>query len=271
MAEALRAPKRKPARKPEHGLALRMVGATTRAVMRQPSLAFALLVFGGLGATTIINALALQSGRHPAPLFAEVRDTKPVRSQQTNGIAGLKPPKSAGGFSTAERLAEAEAPAQNSDPFILDLQNELARRGLYTGAIDGRSGAKTEAAIRKYEERVGLPVTGAPSPLILRKLAVSAEAESKGAETGNAVDNDPLRGVIKDATPGNADETSAMRKVQQALNSLGFGPLDEDGISGKATRDAIERFERSRKLPPTGDASGRTLKALQRASGIAMN
>jgi peptidoglycan hydrolase-like protein with peptidoglycan-binding domain len=265
MADVLRAPKRKSAKSNEHGFFATLATASWRSMRRQPALAAAVLVFGGLGATTIVNALVMQSNRHPAMLFADVSPTKTTALTPAKTAKGFQPPKSANGFSgkTAPQMAAAE---EAVDPFIADLQNELAKRGLYTGTIDGQTGAKTQAAIRAFEERIGLPVTGAPSPQILKKLATVPEPTSASAE-----DKDPLRGVIQDSTPATAEEQATIKKVQAALNALGFGPLDEDGMAGKATREAIEAFERSKKLPPTGEATGKTLKALQHASGIAMN
>jgi peptidoglycan hydrolase-like protein with peptidoglycan-binding domain len=264
MAEPLRAPRRKaPAKK--NGPAYRgafaaLLGGSLRALFRQPAMSAAMLVFGGLGIATIVNALALQGNRHPAPLFADVSDPKATRSTAPKKPAAMQAPR-ASGFSG--QVAGAATADDASDPFILDLQNELARRGLYTGAIDGKSGARTEAAIRTYEAHVGLPVTGAPSPLILRKLAAASEAAQP------SVDVDPLRGVIQASTPPAPEDLETFIKVQKALNKAGFGPLSEDGVIGAATRDAIERFERSRKLPPTGSATGRTLKALLRAGNVA--
>jgi peptidoglycan hydrolase-like protein with peptidoglycan-binding domain len=274
MAEPLRAPKRKSAKVQPSGIWRQLGRAALRSAGRQPAMTAAMLVFGGLASMTVVNALALQSNRHPAPLFAEVSDPKArkavVGEGTTRSAGGFQAPKAANGFQTDRVIASATG-QDPSDPFIKDLQNELARRGLYTGAIDGKSGQKTSAAIRAYEQRIGLPVTGEPSPLILRKLATGTDAATQDTAAKDTVDTDPLRGVIQAASPPTTDEIGILRKVQQALNTLGFGPLTEDGKTGTATRDAIERFERSKKLPPTGIAAGKTLKALQRASGIALN
>jgi peptidoglycan hydrolase-like protein with peptidoglycan-binding domain len=271
MADVLRAPKRKPAKSDEHGFFATLASALWRSTRRQPALAAAILVFGGLGATTIVNALVLQSSRHPAMLFSDVSPTRtaqkiataPTRSNKALSNRAFLPPKAANGFS-GQNTADTAMAENTADPFIADLQNELAKRGLYTGTIDGQSGAKTQAAIRAYEERLGMPVTGVPSPQILKKLATAPEPQPALKD-----DQDPLRGVIQEATPAAAEEQANITKVQAALNALGFGPLDEDGMSGKATREAIEAFERSKKLTPTGEATGKTLKALQRASGVA--
>ena len=51
-------------------------------------------------------------------------------------------------------------------------------------------------------------------------------------------------------------------RAQRALTKLGYGTLKDDGVAGLGTKAAIQKFERDRKLPVTGQASGRTLKEL---------
>jgi hypothetical protein len=71
----------------------------------------------------------------------------------------------------------------------------------------------------------------------------------------------------KPPQPAKADPPAAtdagVAKAQRALTKLGYGPVKADGAMGPATRAAIEKFERDRKLPVTGVASGRTLRALE--------
>lgn len=58
-------------------------------------------------------------------------------------------------------------------------------------------------------------------------------------------------------------QDAAVTRAQRALSKLGYGPIKADGAMGPATKAAIEKFERDRKLPVTGEAAGRTLKALE--------
>ena len=55
--------------------------------------------------------------------------------------------------------------------------------------------------------------------------------------------------------------------AQRALLKLGYGPLKADGIFGQGTRQAIERFERDRRLSPTGELGARTVRELATLSG----
>ena len=56
--------------------------------------------------------------------------------------------------------------------------------------------------------------------------------------------------------------------AQRALQKLGYGPLKADGIFGQGTRQAIERFERDRRLTPTGELGPRTVRELSAQSDI---
>ncbi len=71
----------------------------------------------------------------------------------------------------------------------------------------------------------------------------------------------------KPPAPAKAEATAsadpAVMKAQRALAKLGYGPVKADGAMGPATKAAIEKFERDRKLPVTGEAAGRTLRALE--------
>ena len=45
-----------------------------------------------------------------------------------------------------------------------------------------------------------------------------------------------------------------------AASKLGYGPLKSDGVFGHGTRQAIEHFERDRRLPVTGELDPRTVR-----------
>lgn len=69
-----------------------------------------------------------------------------------------------------------------------------------------------------------------------------------------------------------ADVTPSPRvlSVQKALAKLGYGPIRIDGRSGAATREAIERFERDRRLPISGEVSDRLVRELNAVSGFSV-
>ena len=110
------------------------------------------------------------------------------------------------------------------------------------------------------------PARPAPVPA----AAGAAAAPAKPAAPGR----DPIGDVIRTGTTGSArsPETRAAparsAAVQRALNRLGYGPLKADGVIGDGTRQALERFERDRRLPLTRDLSPRTLRELSAHAGL---
>jgi peptidoglycan hydrolase-like protein with peptidoglycan-binding domain len=63
---------------------------------------------------------------------------------------------------------------------------------------------------------------------------------------------------------------SSSRRVmalQRALAQYGYGQLKPTGMVDADTRAAIEKFERERKLPVTGQASDRVVKELAGLTG----
>lgn len=58
------------------------------------------------------------------------------------------------------------------DDLAVDVQRALARRGYYRGAIDGDVGPGTRGAIREYQYRNRLEVTGRIDRSLLRSLGV---------------------------------------------------------------------------------------------------
>jgi peptidoglycan hydrolase-like protein with peptidoglycan-binding domain len=97
-----------------------------------------------VGAGIAVNALFLQSGPHPAPLFAEPGGTP----------AAMEP-----------------------DPLVVAAQRELSRTGYYEGPIDGIPGPRTEAAILRFERAAGVATTGAIGPGLVRAASTPEQRE----------------------------------------------------------------------------------------------
>jgi len=223
-----------------HGVRL---PAVLRLVLRRPR--ECVLASSGIAATAAIaiNGLFLQPGPHPAPIFA------------------IAPPamSAGGGLSAPARPRGPVAEIVRSDPaarpraeVIADIQRELARRGFYDAPVDGNLGAKTEAAIRDFEQSVGLKPTGEATEALLQSILRTPAAARSGASR-----KDPIAGLIA--------SSRQLTAIQRALSDFGYGPLEINGILGPDTRAAIERFERDRRMPVTGQVSdrlGRELSAL---------
>jgi peptidoglycan hydrolase-like protein with peptidoglycan-binding domain len=166
----------------------------TTALLQPRSLAGAgfLAVTAGIAA----NALYLQSGPHPAPLFRP---------------------------GSGERIAEVVAPNE----LVLAVQSGLAEAGYYDGPLDGIAGPETAAAIIAFERMSGLAVTGLPS----RQLVAALGAEPAGAAMGDA-DPDALAGAPVPGDPRVAAVQDALsRAAYGPLQADGLlGPQTEEAI-----------------------------------------
>ncbi|MEW6254984.1 MAG: peptidoglycan-binding domain-containing protein [Pseudomonadota bacterium] len=212
----------------------------------------------------------------------------------SDGLAALLPPAS---------LPAPKVPS----PVVADIQRELARRGFYDGAVDGLSGPRTEAGVRAFEQAARLKVSsGEPTEAVLAELrrvptvqaapapstvspaapAASQVATRPPASAPAAMSAQPgtARAMLPPAAvPGDASVTGSVRPpgdvqagssrilaVQKALARLGYGPIKLDGQPGTETRLAVQRFERDRNLPVTGDISDRMVRELAAVSGTAI-
>ena len=63
------------------------------------------------------------------------------------------------------------------------------------------------------------------------------------------------------------EPTNRTVAVQRALTEFGYGQIKATGTVGPDTRAAIEKFERERKLPVTGQISERLTRELTTLKG----
>jgi Putative peptidoglycan binding domain/L,D-transpeptidase catalytic domain len=83
---------------------------------------------------------------------------------------------SATGWSLATPLAREQVRRGDQDTSVYhiqhvrELQVRLSRAGVYSGAIGGTFGPMTEAAVKAFQRRVGLPVTGVATHRTWRAL-----------------------------------------------------------------------------------------------------
>jgi peptidoglycan hydrolase-like protein with peptidoglycan-binding domain len=200
-----------------------------------------------------INALFMQKGPHPAPIFA----TRPVVRQ----AVPLAPPRPQVA-QPAPVAAPAAAPAPAADPLanrtqiVSDIQRELNKRGFYDGAIDGVWGARTDSAARDFAQAAGLKMTVESNDALLRAIQSS---NVRHTATEPARSNDPIAALI---APSNK-----VMAIQRALADFGYGQIKPTGLYDPATRVAIEKFERDRKLPVTGQISDRFVRELSSMTG----
>jgi hypothetical protein len=123
------------------------------------------------------------------------------------------------------------------------------------------------------------PVSPLPRPRPIDALP----SEAKPVESRSAEANDPLTNLVRATAaptpaPSNVQRPSApvpyhnealapsgsrrVAAVQRALTEYGYGQLKPTGTIGADTQAAIQKFERDRKIPVTGQMSDRVVHEL---------
>jgi peptidoglycan hydrolase-like protein with peptidoglycan-binding domain len=224
-------------------------GLLRRALGRSPLDGVALFVVLVAVGTILLNALYRQPGPHPAPIFSV--KPRPVATEPAEVVPPMPRTR------PAPMIAKPEAVARSRADITTDIQRELSRRGLYDGPVDGVTGPKTDAAIRDFETSVKLRVSGEPTEDVLRAIQrTPLKTEAVPRPTPRP---DPIADLIA--------PTPRVIAVQRALNDFGYGPVKATGLYGTETIAAIQKFERDRKLPVTGQISPRLVRELAALTG----
>lgn len=115
-----------------------------------------------------------------------------------------------------------------------------------------------------------LPVsTPAPAPVTLTTPAPAAKPASQRDALGDLIrGGGEATGAVSRSPDLKPEPQRLVLSAQRALVKLGYAPLTADGLIGPATRSALERFERDRRLPVTGELGARTVRELAAQSGI---
>ena len=236
---------------------------------------FVVVLFAG--AVILINMLFLQPGPHPAPMVKSgvvAGMTAPAGPALASTGTTLPRPRPVESAPKAE-LAKATpasttpaAPAQNppaataraNAPTVTEIQRELTRRGFYDGVVDGKYGPRTDAAIRDFEQVAGLRPSAEPNEALLR-LIKGSQIRSRPAARPQTppVRPDPIAELLA--------PSKQVIAVQRALSEFGYGQIMPTGIVDSETQSAIEKFERERKLPVTGQLSHRVVRELAAITG----
>ena len=231
-------------RRPRRGAAKRGARrwtAVLSTLFRNPGRTIVGATAAAVGVGILVNALALQGGPHPAPLFRPAPPPKPASAQPAAPLPPARPAEKA-----------AATPASPPAPAATAAMTQEPAAGV---PLPPRIQRQPAAAPASPTAQAGIPVPPAPIPNAPRDAI--GDILKGGA---------PAPTTAVPAAPVEPDRT--VLAVQRALNKLNYGPVKPDGLMGPGTRQAIERFERERKLPVTGEAAGRTARELAAASGI---
>jgi peptidoglycan hydrolase-like protein with peptidoglycan-binding domain len=137
----------------------------------------------------------------------------------------------------------------------------LTRLGYRPGAVDGRFGPRTEAAVIDFQIKHGLRTTGVVGSRTLLDLR---------AGSMNHWPSGWKAGPVKRGSGYNLPHGSErVRSVQQRLNELGYSSGPVDGFFGPHTASAVETFQWVNGMAPDGVVGRRMLRALGLAAPLA--
>jgi peptidoglycan hydrolase-like protein with peptidoglycan-binding domain len=193
----------------------------------------------------VINALFLQKGPHPAPIFA----ARPLLQEP------ILPPRMSGTQSHIGSDLAAQARVQ----LIANIQRELSRKGFYDGPADGIWGSKTDAAVRDFLQASGLKVNPEANENLLRAISSYIAKPVAAAAPPSSPATDPIAKLIA--------PSKRIVSIQRALADFGYGQIKATGVYDPETRSAIEKFEREHRLPVTGQISDRFVRELAAMTG----
>ena len=219
-------------------------GRIAEAVSRHPR-EFVGLTMGTIATFAIvINALFLQKGPHPAPIFA----TRPLLQHEAALPSRVQ--------STQPGTADTSMQARTQT--IANIQRELTRKGFYDGPADGIWGAKTDVAVRDFAQAAGVKINPEAGDGLLRTITAS-NVRAPAAGAAEVAPNDPIAKLIA--------PSKRVMAIQRALAEFGYGQIKPTGVYDPETRTAIEKFERDRRLPVTGQISDRFVRELAAMTG----
>jgi peptidoglycan hydrolase-like protein with peptidoglycan-binding domain len=179
-----------------------------------------------------------------------------------------------------------------ADQTIRSLQQTLKDQGFYYGAVTGDKSAETTAAIRRYQIRNGLQVTGeineetlrsvnpnavasapqpASKPAAIQSTSVPPDAGARLTQRSpppsfrqpeRALETNPPYSASFYQSPPLRVNRRMIAGAQYQLMSRGYYRGRVDGKNGSRTAFAVRAFQSSAGLPPTGRLDMETVKAL---------
>jgi hypothetical protein len=214
----------------ERGLAMRIL-------LHSPKDLVAGVVAFAAASAIIANAVFLQAGHHPSPMFGSVVAIPPAGSASASPLPRPRPVELA--MKPADALPPESKPAEpkpfESKPF------------------EFKPAEPKSAELKPAEPKTAEPRTVDP-------LANLVKATAAMPVTAN-VPRPPA------PIPVAASASRRVAAVQRVLTEYGYGQLKPTGTVGSDTQAAIQKFEREHKLPVTGQISDRLVRDLVAMTG----
>ena len=195
-----------------------------------------------------LAVLALGSSPALAGTGTSGHDQRPVtrthshthKASARTVVSGRHRGRAAGGHPVAGVvLARGNGYATSGGSVVRSLQRRLARAGFAPGPVDGLFGARTENAVRRFQDSRGLQVDGIAGRVTRAALTASAPALYPGAGY-------------------RAGGSGLVRELQRRLVRAGDAPGPVDGLYGPRTARAVRHFQAAHRLPADGVANQQT-------------
>jgi len=188
------------------------------------------LAFAAVSAV-VANALFLQAGPHPSPMFGAAVASPTALVAPANPLPRARPVEA-----SIKPADVAPSDARPAEP------RSLESRNIEPKSVESRSTDSKGADSRSADPMTNL-----------------VKATSAAPAPASSIPRPPA------SVPATTLASSGSRRVaavQRALTEYGYGQLKPTGTIGADTQAAIQKFERARKIPVTGQMSDRLVREL---------
>jgi hypothetical protein len=243
-------------------------------LLRRPGHSLVVVSLCVLTGGIFVNALFLQSQRHPAPFFAKSL----IAARLAQSAKEAKAADAAKQARVARQMELAKAAKRASEETAATearriMQQRQSVPGTATDGGDRASASRVRTAsyrramdeVAKGQKPEGETVRkpgpardligslirsdGASIPRPPRDIPASGKAPTNNSSSSHG------------RTAAATAEKQRIASMQRALVKLGY-TLTVDGIAGPATKAALEKFQRKNRLPASGKPGDRTLQVL---------
>lgn len=160
-----------------------------------------------------------------------------------------------GGSSSGSGFSASGLKLNSKGTDVRNLQQDLTTLGYYWAEITGNFGAKTETAVKRFQEENGLTADGVAGTKTLN--AIAAAVARKGGT--------PASGGSAGTTLKLNSQGTKVSQLQTDLKQLGYYYAEITGNFGAKTEAAVKAFQKAKGLTADGVAGTKTLNAIAAA------
>ena len=160
-----------------------------------------------------------------------------------------------GGSSSGSGSSASGLKLNSKGTDVRNLQQDLTTLGYYWAEITGNFGAKTETAVKRFQEENGLTADGVAGTKTLN--AIAAAVARKGGT--------PASGGNAGTTLKLNSQGTKVSQLQTDLKQLGYYYAEITGNFGEKTEAAVKAFQKAKNLTADGVAGTKTLNAIAAA------